>query len=149
MSDYKDYGNNPYGEPPSEDYSVPNNLEPIYQQLLGHLSSAHKLAATNFRSSSLGRHLLPVEKAIKLVKEAGVHSASFLPTRAAATLNNAIDTLSTVSMSAGRDTRPDDFESNPDPKDPSVKFHKHISDFVIKAHKQAGGSLPGEKGWDS
>ena len=147
MSDYNDYGKHTPWEP-EDKYEAPNGIEPIYQQLLGHLASATKLAM-NTPGSGVGRHVPFVEKARKLVKEASIHSASFLPSRANKSLNDAIDTLSPVSWSVGRDTREgQEYSRDLDRNHPAVKFHMHISDFVLKAHKQAGGALPGEEGWD-
>ena len=147
MSNHEDYGMSDPWEP-EDKYEIPNNIEPIYQQLLGHLASATKIANSPTRTN-IGRHIPNVEKARNLVKEAAIHSASFLPGRASQSLNDALDTLSPVIWAAGRDTRPDDFKSNFDRKDPAVKFHNHISDFFIKAHKETGGALPGEEGWDN
>jgi hypothetical protein len=145
MSDY----DNPYGWEPNDDYSQPENIEPIYQQLLGHLASAHSIAVQYPKWQSLGRHIPHIEAARELVKEAAIHSASFLTGRAVGSLHEAMDAVTPVISDSYKDTMPHDYDGAVDPRDPAIKFHNHMSNFFFKAHKETGGSLPGEEGWDN
>jgi hypothetical protein len=137
--DYNNYGNH-YGTPPEDSGTGSEeqfSIEPVYQQMLGHLAKAHKLATEYSTHHNLGAHVPTVKRIQGLVTEAAGHSASFLQGRAAHALNQALNETLSISK---------DYYKNPiaylkeskDPKDPWNRFHKHIGLFVEKAEKESG-----------
>ena len=131
------YENNSYGIPPEDSNDEPSNIEPVYQQMLGHLAKAHKIASEYPNYHNLGVHLPTIKRIQKLVVEAAGHSASFLPGRAAGCLNEAL--VHTESVAKGFYLNPTFYlKESKNPKDPFRLFHKHMGLFADKATKESG-----------
>lgn len=149
MSTYSNpFNKDPYGQNGyKKDKNNSSNIEPIFQQLLGHLAKAHSIASNNFTENSIGRHLKHIENAQANIHRAIQNHSEFLTESAKAAVSDAIDAVAPVSMSAYNDTIPTD------PKEPQIvnhdspagKFHSHVNAFVRKAHTFIGGSIPGEE----
>lgn len=134
------YYNN-YGMPPEDSGNsseMPSNIEPVYQQMLGHLAKAHNIASQYPSHYNLGTHIPTIKRIQNLVIEAAGHSASLLSGRASHALNEALN--ETVSISKDYYKNPIAYlKESKDPKDPWNKFHKHVGLFVEKAEKESGG----------
>lgn len=139
MSKYDDYNN--YGMPPEDSGAgseMPSEIEPVYQQMLGHLAKAHKIASEYPTHYNLGVHVPTVKRIRNLVIEAAGHSASLLSGRAAYSLNQALN----ETLSIAKDYRKNPIaylKESKDPKDPWNKFHKHIGLFSNIAEKEVEG----------